>query len=281
MTAPEGSTKQYNVLSLGAGVQSTVLALMASRGEIEPTCDFAVFADPGWEGYDTYDHLDWLEEQLDYPLYTTSNGSIYKDVIASASEGKRMANPPYYTLSKDGKKGVLKRGCTTEYKVIPVQRKVREILGFKKGERIAGKVHVNMWLGISTDESQRLRESTDKWITFRWPLIEKGMNRTNCQSWLEKNGYPEAPRSACVGCPYHNNDYWRDMKKNRPDEWDEACKVDDLIRNGINKGSAKDFQADQLFTHNDMVPLREVDLSTDEDRGQMTWLDECSGNCFL
>ncbi len=273
--------KEVQVLSLGAGVQSTVLALMAARGEIEPTCDFAVFADPGWEGHDTYAHLEWLEEQLPYPLYTTSNGSIYKDLKKSAIDGDRTANPPFYTLSSDGGKGILKRGCTTEYKVVPVQRKTREVLGFKKGERIKGKAHATMWMGISTDESQRLRESTDKWITFRWPLIEKRMSRHDCVMWLEKNGYPAAPRSACVGCPYHGNDYWRHMRDNSPDEWDEACDMDDLIRNGINRKSAKDFQSEKLFIHPDMVPLREVDLSTDEDRGQMTWLDECSGNCFV
>ena len=36
------------ILSLGAGVQSTTLALMAAHGEVEaPDC--AIFADTGWE----------------------------------------------------------------------------------------------------------------------------------------------------------------------------------------------------------------------------------------
>ena len=37
------------VLSLGAGVQSTTLALMAAHGEIGPMPDAAIFADTGWE----------------------------------------------------------------------------------------------------------------------------------------------------------------------------------------------------------------------------------------
>jgi hypothetical protein len=36
------------VLSLGAGVQSTTLALMAAHGEIGPMPDCAIFADTGW-----------------------------------------------------------------------------------------------------------------------------------------------------------------------------------------------------------------------------------------
>ena len=35
------------VLSLGAGVQSSTLALMAAKGEVTPMPDVAVFADTG------------------------------------------------------------------------------------------------------------------------------------------------------------------------------------------------------------------------------------------
>lgn len=34
-----------NIISLGAGVQSTTMALMAAHGEIEPMPDCAIFAD--------------------------------------------------------------------------------------------------------------------------------------------------------------------------------------------------------------------------------------------
>lgn len=44
------------VLSLGAGVQSTTLALMAAHGEIEPP-DCAIFADTQWEPAEVYAHL--------------------------------------------------------------------------------------------------------------------------------------------------------------------------------------------------------------------------------
>ena len=273
-------TKKLTVLSLGAGVQSTALALMAARGEVVPMPDFAVFADTGWEPREVYDHLDWLMDELPYPVHVTSNGNIYKDLKDSATEGSRIANPPFYTQSAKGEKGILKRGCTTEYKVIPVIRKIREVMGFQKGQRIKD-LHCTNWMGISLDEASRMKESGEKWITHRWPLIEKRMNRHDCLLWMEKNEYPKPPRSACVGCPYHSNDYWRHLKKNSPDEWDEACDMDDLIRNGINKKSAKDFQAEKLFTHPDMVPLREVDLRTDVDKGQLTFLDECDGVCML
>jgi hypothetical protein len=48
------------VISLGAGVQSTTMALMAAHGELTPTPDFAVFADTGNEPAAVYEHLKWL-----------------------------------------------------------------------------------------------------------------------------------------------------------------------------------------------------------------------------
>jgi hypothetical protein len=48
------------VLSLGAGVQSTALAILAARGHL-PRPDAAIFADTGWEPAAVYAHLDRLD----------------------------------------------------------------------------------------------------------------------------------------------------------------------------------------------------------------------------
>jgi hypothetical protein len=45
------------VVSLGAGVQSTTMALMAAHGELTPMPDAAIFADTGWEPKAVYEHL--------------------------------------------------------------------------------------------------------------------------------------------------------------------------------------------------------------------------------
>ena len=106
------------------------------------------------------------------------------------------------------------------------------------------------------------------------------MTRADCYRWIEENGYPKPPRSACIFCPYHNNDYWRYLKTEWEEEWEEACEFDDLIRKGVNRKSAS-MSAEELYLHSDLVPLREVDLSTDVDRGQLTFLDECDSVCYL
>src|SRR5690606_3623733 len=81
------------VLSLGAGVQSTALALMAAHGEFEHAPDCAIFADTGWEPRDVYEHLDRLERELPFPMYRVSAGNIRKDALASKN-GKRFATMP-------------------------------------------------------------------------------------------------------------------------------------------------------------------------------------------
>ena len=62
-----------SVISLGAGVQSTVLLLMAEQGLILPRPIAAVFADTGWEPRQVYQHLEWLELQTTIPVYRVSN----------------------------------------------------------------------------------------------------------------------------------------------------------------------------------------------------------------
>ncbi|MGC7363375.1 phosphoadenosine phosphosulfate reductase family protein, partial [Mycobacteroides abscessus] len=71
------------VLSLGAGVQSTVLALMACDGTL-PGLDAAVFADTGWEPPAVYEQVDRLAAELarvDIPLYRVSSGNLRADTL--------------------------------------------------------------------------------------------------------------------------------------------------------------------------------------------------------
>ena len=47
-----------NVLSLGAGVQSSTMALMSAKGEL-PKADCAIFADTGYEPKAIYNYLNY------------------------------------------------------------------------------------------------------------------------------------------------------------------------------------------------------------------------------
>ena len=84
------------------------------------------------------------------------------------------------------------------------------------------------------------------------------------------------PRSSCIGCPYHRNAYWREMKLERPDEWDDAVEFDHHLREQSYPGVTG-----QVYLHRNMVPLDKVDLSNAEDHGQLAFDfgEECEGMC--
>ena len=71
------------VISLGGGVQSSVMALMANEGAFDRIPDCAIFADTRWEPPSIYEHLTWLKDRLSFPLYVVDNGrSLRGDVKA-------------------------------------------------------------------------------------------------------------------------------------------------------------------------------------------------------
>lgn len=254
------------VLSLGAGVQSSVLALMAEKGEIEKP-DYAIFADTGWEPKHCYDWLDWLETQLSYPVIRVSKGNIRDDLLENLTSDTRFASIPFFVEG-----GIGRRQCTTEYKILPLQKKVRDLLGYKPRQRIPG-ASVEMLIGISLDEHQRMKPSREKWIVNRWPLIEKWMSRQDCLSWMERNGYPMPPKSSCIGCPFHSNQHWRDMKNNDRDAWEDACFIDEQLRaNGV-RGYMKNME----YMHRSLVPLRDANLG--DDKTVNMFGNECEGMC--
>jgi hypothetical protein len=253
------------VLSLGAGVQSSTLALMIARQELPPV-DCAIFSDTGWEPKAVYEWLNWLETQLLFPVYRVSAGNLREDQIdRSKPTSGRIAAVPWFTLSPKGKEGMGRRQCTNEYKLRPLQRKVVDLLG---GKRTKG--GCEMLIGISIDEVWRMKPSRVQYIVNKFPLIDIGMTRQACLRWIEERQYPKPPKSSCIGCPFHSDAQWRALT---PEEFADAVEVDRAIRN------QPGFRGQQ-FMHKSLKPLDQVDLSTAEERGQLNmFLNECEGMC--
>jgi hypothetical protein len=296
---------QLRVLSLGAGVQSTTLALMATHGEIGPMPDCAIFADTGWEPKAVYEHLAWLRTPnvLPFPVYIVSAENLRADLIA-ASRGERWASIPAFTRTvtpagsalpvydEDEKGdlvpvgsrilkterigvGMIRRQCTSSYKIVPIRRKVRDLLGIA-GRRSPGSPVAEQWIGISLDEALRMKPSFEDWQVNRWPLIERGMTRHDCLRWLERHDYPLPPKSACIGCPFHSDAAWRRLRDEDPEAWDDAVSLDATIRTGL-RGIRG-----EVYLHRSAVPLEEADLATAADHGQLDlWQNECEGMCGI
>ena len=249
----------HRVISLGAGVQSTVLSLMADRGLFGPKPDCAIFADTHWEPENVYQHLDWLEAQLSFPVYRVDNGrSLLEDVKARVNhDGRPFDTLPLYLRDEHGKtQGLSKRQCTTNYKIMPIRQTIRsKLLGLAPRQRVKKDTMVEQWMGISTDETMRIKPSGEKWLLNVYPLIDADMSREDCKAWFEEH-YPARflPRSACVGCPFHTPDEWVRVRESDPEAFAEACEIDEILR----MPGRSDAMNYTQFLHKRRIPLAEA-----------------------
>lgn len=272
-----------HVLSLGAGVQSSTLALMAAHGLVRPMPELAIFADTQWEPAAVYDWLGWLETQLPFPVIRVTAGHLREDQITARLRGKRgedgarWASLPYFTAPTDGgRPGMVRRQCTAEYKIEPIERYLRrEVMGLKPRQRAPRSPVIAQWRGISLDETIRARPSREPWVVARYPLLEQRMTRGHCLEWMRDHGYPEPPRSACLGCPFHSDAEWARIKAGPADEWASVVEFDAAIRTaGGVRGST--------YLHRSCEPIDQVEFATDEASGQASLFGaECEGMCGL
>lgn len=263
------------VLSLGAGVQSTTLLLMMINDDIE-RADHVIFADTGWEPKAVYEHLSTLRTLMidaKMPFHEVTIGNIRVDAL---TPNKRSASMPLFVRNAIGKKGMVRRQCTNEYKIQPLLRKQRELVGLNKGQR--SKQHLaTTVIGISYDESQRMRDPAFPWIRNEYPLVERRMTRQDCVDWCADHGFTRPPRSACIGCPFRSDEHWRELRATSETDWQDAVDFDHALRRPVNASIQLDSVA---FLHSSLVPLDEVDLRTMVEKGQHSLFDqECQGMC--
>jgi len=266
-----------NIISLGAGVQSSTMALMAAHGEITPMPDCAIFADVGDEPDSVYEWLDWLETRLPFPVRRVQKGVLSDDAL-TMRVNQTTGSPytklmiPHFTKDDRGIVGMSHRQCTTDYKIDPIIKELRSIANIKRGEK---ETQVIQWIGISKDEAQRMKPARNEWIENRWPLIERDMTRLHCIEWMAEKGYPEPPRSACVFCPYKSDEEWVRLKNTDPQGWIKAIRFEK---------DAQELQKQQSATraapylHRSAVPLEEVDFRMQENQINM-FNNECEGMC--
>lgn len=250
------------ILSLGAGRQSSALLLLAAEGRI-PRPDVAIFADTGWEPQPVYRHLERLERDVaqpaGIPVLRVSAGNIRADALDPAH---RFVSMPTFTINADGSRGMGRRQCTNEYKLRPIKEKVRELLGYPHPLNIPRDVYAEQAIGISRDEIGRMKDSGLKYLRSVFPLLDlegaadgrAGWTADDCIRYLRSRGFRHVPKSACVGCPFHGNRQWREMRDNRPDEWADAVAFDHALRAAPREDGIREY------LHPSRVPLDEAPI---------------------
>ena len=272
MSAP----KSVTVINLGAGVQSSTLAIMAEKNMIGPKPDAAIFADTFWEPKRVYDHLDWLEQQLSFPVIRTNIGRRLRDDYMAGVNPyeKPFITMPVHVRNRDGSAGLAKQTCTMEYKIVPIKREIRKLMGISTHSTPKGS-RAEQWIGISTDEIHRAKVQSPNYLSTRYPLIEEDMTRQDCFAlWREWYGDYVPPKSSCIGCPWHDDKTWRDMQENRPDEYNDAAEAEAAARN---TQAAQRFDG-HVYLHNSLIPLGSIDW-VNRPR-QTNFFDDCEGYCM-
>jgi hypothetical protein len=274
----------FNFLSLGAGVQSSALALMAARGEVTPNLNAAIFADTQAEPASVYKWLDWLELEISksaypFPVLRITKGSLTDESLRLRKRIKKEGPPwsksliPAYIKNPNGSRGILGRSCTYDYKVMAIIKHQRKIAKIKRGQK---EVTVTSWIGISFDEIQRMKPSRVAWVQHRWPLIELEINRHDCLAWMEKRGYPKPPRSACVYCPFHSDREWRRLRDEEPHEFIRAVNFEKKLQ--LVKSQTPKMKGIP-FLHASLIPLDQVNFGGMDPRSDDLFGNECEGMC--
>lgn len=257
MTHSDENAPDLVAASCGVGVQSTAIILLAIDGVL-PKPDVAIFADTGWEPEAVYRQADRLAaacESAGIEFLRVSNGNLRRDAV---DPEHRYASIPYFVRNPDGSEGMGRRQCTSEYKLSPIMRKLRELLGAKPPHyrRVPKGRRAEQWVGFSTDEVIRANRRKDsrgvQYLTTRYPLLDLGMSRDDCNAYLAEKGWGDTQKSACIGCPYHGNRQWRDLRDNHPEEWADAVAFDEASRKGGSRGLPLDGEA---FLHRSRIPL--------------------------
>lgn len=265
-TSPAPAAPLFQALSLGAGVQSSALLLLSAHGVL-PKLDYAAFADPGWERPETYTALDRLEREVanpaGIPIVRLTAGDIRNDALDPAS---RFSTMPLFVKNKDGSRGMLRRQCTSTYKIKVLLAEARRRLGAEQlpegrvGRTKRG-LFLEQWVGISTDEVHRAKDSGVSYARNVFPLLDLGMSRTDCANYLAEHGFAAVSRSACVGCPYTSDKGWRTLRDEHPEQWNQAVEFDRAIRAGSARANANGIPLrGQAYLHPSLKPLDQAPI---------------------
>lgn len=300
------------VLSCGVGVQSSTLAFLADDGLLTPNPDCGVFSDTHDEPQSVYGYLQVLRDRISFPIHkvglSESLSNLALKVRTSKATGLNYLKHhiPVFVLRSNGKHGMMQRHCTLDTKIEPIRRYVRDhVVGrdaylkwrrkhkaalqhvsdsaklkqppeFSAWQELQANALVSMWIGISTDEADRAKDSAVPWIVNRHPLLELNMSRQDCLDWCADKKLPPPPKSSCAYCPYHDDNQWLGLIESEPEAFKKAVEFEKQYQKSFAQCGRLDGTP---FLHASRVPLSEVRFV----RGAKTDHSQtpCEGMCGL
>lgn len=229
------------ILSCGAGMQSTALALMSCENKMKgiihknvPIYDAIVFCDLGFEP-------NWVKEQVEFIKEACRNAGIkfyaiksnlYQDYIDNFGRG-HVSSIPFWSTDENGKKAKMHRHCTLDYKIAVIEKFLRyNILGYKKYQRLRSEdiqAH-EMHIGFSYEERKRVSgNELSKLYVKKYPLIDMGWKREDSYKYIFEVWGLDTKASTCCFCPFHKNYFFKYLRDNYKDDYKKLVTFDKMI----------------------------------------------------
>ena len=237
--------EKLQVWNNGGGMQSAAIAALIVSGQLTPP-DVAVIADTGYERATTWTYLDTVIAPALQARGLTMHripSQHYATVGLFSLKSHDLLIPAYTT--QHGQIGKFPTFCSQEWKRRVVQRWIVQQYAPRAVEN---------WLGFSLDEKERAVQTTGKWQR-RFPLLELAMTRDMCVALVAKMGWPAPPRSSCWMCPNHQQNEWRDIRDQTPEDWQKAIAFEKMVQR----------HDAQVWLHPSATPLHAADLGDDQE----------------
>ena len=277
-------TQGLKILSCGAGMQSTALALMSCENKKHgivypeiPVYDLIVFCDMGWEP-------DWVYEQVEFIKKACEDCGITFKILETDLYGdyiekfgvRRVASIPFWSVDANGKKGKMRRQCTIDKKIVAIQKYVRyEILGYKFRQKCKkeDKGRHEMHIGLSKEEEHRVFESMNPMFVTKFPLVDMGLTRADNYKYILEEWGIETKASACSYCPFHRNYFFQHIKEHCPDCYKAVVNLDNVLeeRQPGSQIRSKLYISRSRKRIADLTPEECMDAETFLYRGKPIW----------
>jgi hypothetical protein len=263
-------TEPLRIFSFGGGWQSTAALALAARGDL----DFKVFVfanvgddseDPATLAY-VRDHARPFAAANGLDLHTLSrirrDGTTETLYGRLTKEGSRSL--PIPVRMSNGAPGT--RSCTADFKIKVIGR-------WLKANGASAAAPATVAIGISLDEIERANaRRAMPYEQIVYPLLDLRIRRADCPAIIRAAGLPLPPKSACWFCPFHKTARWTDMRRERPELFESACQLEDLLN-----ARRDQLGKDHVYLTRFGAPLR--DVIPDAGVLPLDFDSEASGEC--
>lgn len=201
------------VQSYGGGLNSVGVALLYM--ELGIKISLRMFANPGAEWPETYEHVDYMDEWL------TERTGV----------GITHVREPRFTLESDCLSHQTMpsivlgmRSCSDKFKIRPQNRFMRQ-WSEAQAEWKAGR-KITKLVGFDVDEAHRIKDYDDTRYEVRYPLVEAGWSREDCEAACIRHGIPVPRKSSCFFCPEMQWQEIKELKESHPELLERALAME-------------------------------------------------------